>query len=50
MVPIRPFVQFDEERTGSAELTTPVSSIRLRPLRLLYGPFPSGKISYKPVG
>jgi hypothetical protein len=31
-----PFVRFDEERSGSAELTTTVSSIRLLPLRLLY--------------
>jgi hypothetical protein len=31
-----PFVRFDEERSGSAELTTTVGSIRLRPLRLLY--------------
>ena len=31
-----PFVRFDEERSGSAELTTTVSLIRLLPLRLLY--------------
>ena len=31
-----PFVRFDEERSGSVELTTTVGSIRLLPLRLLY--------------
>ena len=31
-----PFVRFDEERSGSAKLTTTVGSIRLLPLRLLY--------------
>jgi hypothetical protein len=31
-----PSVRFDEERSGSAELTTTVGSIRLPPLRLLY--------------
>ena len=31
-----PFVRFDEERSGSAELTTTVGLIRLLPLRLLY--------------
>ena len=31
-----PFVRFDEGRSGSAELTTAVRSIRLLPLRLLY--------------
>jgi len=31
-----PFVRFDEGRSGSAALTTAVSSIRLLPLRLLY--------------
>src|SRR5437016_11407091 len=31
-----PFVRFDEERSGNAEPTTTVSSIRPLPLRLLY--------------
>jgi hypothetical protein len=31
-----PSVRFDEERSGGAELTTTVGSIRLKPLRLLY--------------
>ena len=31
-----PFVRFDEGRSGSAALTSAVSSIRLLPLRLLY--------------
>ncbi len=31
-----PFVRFDEERSGSAKLTTTVGSIRLLPFRLLY--------------
>ena len=31
-----PFVRFDEERSGSAGLTTTVGLIRRLPLRLLY--------------
>ena len=38
-----PFVRFDEGRSGSAALTTTVSSFRLLPLRLLYlDPSPHG--------
>ena len=45
-----PSVRFDEGRSGSAGLTTAVSSIRLLPLRLLYQKrrFDRG-FPYKPV-
>src|SRR5271165_1442899 len=43
-----PFVRFDEERSGSAELTTTVGSTRLLLLRLLYRR--AGRELLKPSG